>query len=121
MQRDAVRAATRGAPPGMGDASPSWRLPALARGAYFRPSGGNVQEATHPPTTELYRGHEIQVGARRNARGGWLPEIAMYRDGRPVDCPMPEPGGPQWQTAAEAVRDGLERGRYVIDHGEAFE
>ncbi|MBI0331798.1 hypothetical protein I6G79_33200 [Burkholderia plantarii] len=80
-----------------------------------------MQHPAHPPTIDLYRGHEIRVGARRNARGAWVPEIAMYRDGRPVDCPMPEPVGPEWLTAAEAVRDGVERGRYFVDHGEAFE
>ncbi|MGG2041346.1 DUF6566 family protein [Burkholderia gladioli] len=67
--------------------------------------------------TELYRGHEIHVHAERNARGAWMPEIALYRNGSRIDCSLPEPVEPDWLTEEEALREGFERGRYWIDHG----
>lgn len=71
--------------------------------------------------TELYRGHEIRVRATRNARGGWTPEIAMFRNGPLIEPPLPETVEPEWLTEQEAVRDGIERARFFIDHGSDFE
>ncbi|CAG9207256.1 DUF6566 family protein [Burkholderia gladioli] len=77
---------------------------------------------TIPSTgTELYRGHEIRVRATRNARGGWTPEIAMFRNGLLIEPPLPETVEPEWLTEQEAVRDGIERARFFIDHGSDFE
>ncbi len=71
--------------------------------------------------TELYRGHEIRVRATCNARGGWTPEIVTFCNGLLIEPPLQETVEPEWLTEQEAVREGIERARFFVDHGSDFE
>ncbi|NTZ09184.1 DUF6566 family protein [Burkholderia metallica] len=62
-----------------------------------------------------YRGHEILVWARPNERGAWRDEVQVYVAGARIELLVPEAAGPEWLTEVEALRAGLERGRYLID------
>ncbi|NTX30489.1 hypothetical protein HT746_25800 [Burkholderia pyrrocinia] len=62
-----------------------------------------------------YRGHEIHVWARRNDRGAWCDEVQVVVDGARVEPDVPEPAGTEWPTEDEALRAGIERGRYLVD------
>ncbi|WP_175836697.1 DUF6566 family protein [Burkholderia anthina] len=72
----------------------------------------------HQPDAQVrdpYRGHEIRVWARRNARGAWGDEVQVYVDGARIELQLPESAAPEWPTEDEALRAGVERGRYLID------
>ncbi|MBM2769806.1 DUF6566 family protein [Burkholderia anthina] len=64
---------------------------------------------------DLYRGHEIRVWARRNARGTWGDEVQVYVDGARIELYVPESTPQEWPTEDEALRAGSERGRYLVD------
>ncbi|WLE61460.1 hypothetical protein GIY62_28770 [Burkholderia plantarii] len=70
-------------------------------------------------TTDSYRGHVIAVTAHRNERGAWVPSVTLTREGAPVGRPLPEPVDPEWLTEEEAVRAGIERGRFAVDREQA--
>ncbi|QXE07182.1 hypothetical protein BJG93_35125 [Paraburkholderia sprentiae WSM5005] len=73
------------------------------------------QHAMH----DVYRGALITVTAHQNARDAWIADVSISRDGRPMDLPAGlanvEPVTPEWLTEAEALRAGIEHGRYLID------
>jgi len=62
-----------------------------------------------------YRGHEILVWARPNERGAWRDEVQVYVNGARIELMVPEAVAPEWLTEVEALRAGLERGRYLVD------
>ncbi|MBB5415913.1 hypothetical protein QF000_006872 [Paraburkholderia atlantica] len=66
-----------------------------------------------------HRGALITVTAHRNSRGAWIADVSISRDGRPMEIPANlanvEPVTPEWLTEAEALRAGIEQGRYLID------
>lgn len=62
-----------------------------------------------------YLDHHVMVMAQRNAQGAWLPQVQITRDGNPVQFDMPQEATPEWLTADEAVRAGLERARLLIE------
>lgn len=62
-----------------------------------------------------YRGHEIHVWAWRNESGAWCDEVQVYVRGAPIEIVTPAAAGPEWLTENEALRAGVERGRYLID------
>lgn len=80
-----------------------------------------MEHRTRAGRSEIYRGHEIHVHAERNARGAWTPDVAIFREGRRIDLPLPDPIEPDWLTEREALRDGIERGYFAIDHGKNVE
>ncbi|WP_396333022.1 DUF6566 family protein [Burkholderia anthina] len=72
----------------------------------------------HQPDAQVrdpYRGHEIRVWARRNARGAWGDEVQVYVDGARIELHVPRSTPPEWPTEDEALRAGVERGRYLVD------
>ncbi|WP_322025495.1 DUF6566 family protein [Burkholderia sp. BCC1977] len=73
------------------------------------------QDQQDAQVRDPYRGHEIRVWARRNARGAWGDEVQVYVDGTRIEQDVPEPAGPEWPTEDEALRAGIERGRYLVD------
>nr|WP_249172420.1 DUF6566 family protein [Burkholderia dolosa] len=90
------------------------------RRAFFSCHRRNAQEATvqHQLDAQVrdpYRGHEIRVWARRNERGAWCDEVQVYVDGARIELYVPETTGPEWLTEDEALRAGVERGRYLVD------
>jgi hypothetical protein len=74
-----------------------------------------VQHQQDAQVRDPYRGHEIRVWARRNERGAWRDEMQLYVDGARIELIVPEPAGPEWLTEDEALRAGVERGRYLVD------
>jgi hypothetical protein len=66
--------------------------------------------------TLQYRGYEIDVMARQNASGAWVPQVGLRCAGAAVDFRPPETTQPEWLTEAEAIRAGIERAHYFIDH-----
>jgi hypothetical protein len=62
-----------------------------------------------------YRGVLISVTATQNERGAWLSHISAAREGQPLSLPHAEPPTPEWLTESEALRAGIERGRFLID------
>lgn len=62
-----------------------------------------------------YRGVLLSVTAKRNARGAWIPEIAALFEGRPMELSNVQPVTPEWLTEDEALRAGIEHGRYLVD------
>lgn len=62
-----------------------------------------------------YLDHHVRVTAQRNARGAWVPQVQITRDRDPVQFDMPQEATPEWLTADEAVRAGLERARLLIE------
>ncbi|KAB0655581.1 hypothetical protein LGM71_26430 [Burkholderia sp. AU33545] len=74
-----------------------------------------MQHQQDAQVRDPYRGHEIRVWARRNARGAWDDEVQVYVDGARIELSVPEPAGPEWKTEDEALRAGVERGRYLVD------
>ncbi|KVL28553.1 DUF6566 family protein [Burkholderia sp. MSMB1835] len=62
-----------------------------------------------------YRGHEILVWARPNERGAWRDEVQVYAAGARIELAVSEAAGPEWLTEVEALRAGVERGRYLVD------
>ncbi|ABX19167.1 MULTISPECIES: DUF6566 family protein [Burkholderia] len=74
-----------------------------------------MQHQQDAQVRDPYRGHEIRVWARRNERGAWRDEVQLYVDGARIELIVPEPAGPEWLTEDEALRAGVERGRYLVD------
>ncbi|KVV38912.1 citramalate synthase [Burkholderia territorii] len=74
-----------------------------------------MQHQQDAQVRDPYRGHEIRVWARRNERGAWSDEVQVYVDGARIELHVPEPVGPEWLTEDEALRAGVERGRYLVD------
>ncbi|KVL15324.1 DUF6566 family protein [Burkholderia cepacia] len=74
-----------------------------------------MQHQQDAQVRDPYRGHEILVWARRDERGAWRDEVQIYVGGARVELIVPEPVGPEWLTEVEALRAGVERGRYLID------
>jgi hypothetical protein len=76
-------------------------------------------EKLFPPdgSAERYEhnGYMIVAEATQVERGQWLPRISVTRDGEPVPLEAPETVGPYWATREEAIRDGLERARHLLD------
>ncbi|SAL04003.1 DUF6566 family protein [Caballeronia ptereochthonis] len=62
---------------------------------------------------DVFAGYEISVTTRRNERGAWVADLDVRRDGQ-SRFDWPETVQPEWRTADEAVRDGIERARRVI-------
>jgi hypothetical protein len=62
-----------------------------------------------------YRGVLISVTATQNERGAWLAQISAAREGQPLALPQAEPPTAEWLTESEALRAGIERGRFLID------
>ncbi|WP_175952117.1 DUF6566 family protein [Burkholderia sp. BCC0405] len=62
-----------------------------------------------------YRGHEIRVWARRNDSGAWRDEVQVYVGDERRELLVPAADGPDWKTESEALRAGVERGRYLVD------
>jgi hypothetical protein len=69
----------------------------------------------HGVTVFDYLDHHAKVTAQRNARGAWVPQIQITRDREPVQFDMPQEVAPEWLTADEAVRAGVERARLFIE------
>jgi hypothetical protein len=63
---------------------------------------------------DVFAGFNIAVTTRRNERGAWIADLDVSRDGKPAFDRWPETVQPEWRTADEAVRDGIERARRVI-------
>ncbi|EGD03353.1 hypothetical protein B1M_16820 [Burkholderia sp. TJI49] len=74
-----------------------------------------MQHQQDAQVRDPYRGHEIHVWARRNAGGAWRDEVQVYVDGARIELTVPAADGPDWMTEDEALRAGVERGRYLID------
>ncbi|AOJ26605.1 hypothetical protein LGM43_15290 [Burkholderia seminalis] len=74
-----------------------------------------MQHQQDAQVRDPYRGHEILVWARRDESGAWRDEVQVYVDGARIEMVVPAPGGPEWLTELEALRAGVERGRYLID------
>ncbi|MFM0195074.1 hypothetical protein PQQ65_18430 [Paraburkholderia strydomiana] len=66
-----------------------------------------------------HRGVQIVVSAKQNDRGAWVAQIGASVDGKPFALPDVEPVTPEWTTQAEALRDGVERGCYLVDRSSA--
>ncbi|MBR8459531.1 hypothetical protein KDW07_20490 [Burkholderia dolosa] len=64
--------------------------------------------------TDFFIGHEIRVEAARNAQGAWVAHVRIFRDGVPVDLPVPELVTPEWLTCDEALRGGIDQGRVIV-------
>jgi hypothetical protein len=66
-----------------------------------------------------HRGALITVTAHRNARDAWIPDVSISLDGRPMELPAglshAQPVTPEWLTEVQALRAGIEQGRYLID------
>lgn len=63
---------------------------------------------------DVYAGFEISVVTRHNERGAWVADLIVSRDGHSQFDAWPETVQPEWRTADEAIRDGIERARRVI-------
>lgn len=61
-----------------------------------------------------HRGVLITVIAIQNERGAWLAQISATREGRPLALPHVEPSTPEWLTESEALRAGIEHGRFLV-------
>ncbi|WP_256701908.1 DUF6566 family protein [Burkholderia sp. SRS-W-2-2016] len=87
------------------------------------PSTGGATTPTGSPsvhqTRVAYRGTLIAVTAYQNARHAWIADIALIRDGQQMQLPAgianAQPITPEWLTEAEALRAGVEHGRYLVD------
>jgi hypothetical protein len=66
-----------------------------------------------------HRGVDLVVSASQNDRGAWLPEIAASQDGKPFALADVGTVTPEWTTQAEALRDGVERGCYLVERSSA--
>jgi hypothetical protein len=66
-----------------------------------------------------HRGVDIVVSAKQNDRGAWVARIDASVDGKPFALPDAEPVTPEWTTHAEALRDGVERGCYLVERSRA--
>lgn len=53
-----------------------------------------MQHQQDAQVRDPYRGHEIRVWARRNARSAWDDEVQAYIDGARIELCVPEPDGP---------------------------
>lgn len=62
-----------------------------------------------------HNGYMIVADATQGERGQWLARISVTRDGEPVQLEAPETVAPYWSTRQEAIRDGLERARHLLD------
>lgn len=66
-----------------------------------------------------YRGAIITVTAHQNAEQAWIADVSITLDGRPMsilpELQNAEPVTPEWVNESEALRAGVERGRYLID------
>jgi hypothetical protein len=75
--------------------------------------------ASHQAMHDSHRGALITVTAHRNPRGAWIADVSLARDGRPMALPANlsnvEQVTPEWLTEVEALRAGIEQGRYLID------
>ncbi|HEX7933608.1 MAG TPA: DUF6566 family protein [Paraburkholderia sp.] len=66
-----------------------------------------------------HRGVDLVVSARQNERGAWVPVIAASVDGKPFALPDVKTVTPEWTTRDEALRDGVERGCYLVERSGA--
>ncbi|SMG58867.1 DUF6566 family protein [Paraburkholderia susongensis] len=55
-------------------------------------------------------GFDITAHSRCNRLGGWIAHVDIYHNGRLFATCNPDTVQPEWQTEAEANRDGIERG-----------
>lgn len=62
-----------------------------------------------------YRGYQISVTAHQGPLKQWTAQISVSREGASINLDEPESIGPFWSTPQEAVRDGVERARYLLD------
>ncbi|MGF6807179.1 hypothetical protein OKW30_002305 [Paraburkholderia sp. Clong3] len=78
-----------------------------------------AERGSHHAMYDAHRGALITVTAHRNSRGAWIADVSISREGRPLEIPANlanvEPVTPEWLTEAEALRAGVEQGRYLID------
>ncbi|MGF6610023.1 hypothetical protein OKW45_004945 [Paraburkholderia sp. WSM4175] len=78
-----------------------------------------AERDSHHAMHDAHRGALITVTAHRNSRGAWIADVSISREGRPLELPANlanvEPVTPEWLTEAEALRAGIEQGRYLID------
>ncbi|MGF6444061.1 DUF6566 family protein [Paraburkholderia youngii] len=77
------------------------------------------ERGSHDAMHDAHRGALITVTTHRNSRGAWIADVSISRDGRPMEIPAnlanAEPVTPEWLTEEEALRAGIEQGRYLID------
>lgn len=75
--------------------------------------------SSHNAMYDTHRGALITVTAHQNARGAWLADVSISFEGRPMEIPADlanaQPVTPEWLTESEALRAGIEQGRYLID------
>lgn len=62
-----------------------------------------------------HHGYTILVDATEDGPEQWMPRIEVSRDGQPVPLVAPESIDPFWATREEAIREGLERARFLLD------
>lgn len=63
-----------------------------------------------------YEGYELAARAAQNARGAWYASVTVLQDGVSVAVLDGDTTQPEWLTAVEALRDGIDRGRAFVDH-----
>jgi hypothetical protein len=64
--------------------------------------------------TLAWRGYEIAVQPEQNELGAWRAKVNVWKASEMLTEFCPETVQPEWLTAAEAVRDGIEWGRRFI-------
>ncbi|MFM0436843.1 hypothetical protein PQQ84_10290 [Paraburkholderia strydomiana] len=82
------------------------------------PQHGHRDAKRRHPACDASR-RQIVVSAKQNDRGAWVAQIGASVDGKPFALPDVEPVTPEWTTQAEALRDGVERGCYLVDRSSA--
>lgn len=65
---------------------------------------------------DVYAGFDISVRVKHNERHAWIADIDIMRDGASVLDEWPRTTQPEWRTADEAIRDGIEWARHTITH-----
>ncbi|WP_164701973.1 DUF6566 family protein [Paraburkholderia caledonica] len=68
------------------------------------------------PEFDAFMGFNILVEVRQNDRGAWSAEIELSKDGLPVVHACPRTIQPEWLTAEEATREGIEWARPSLIH-----
>lgn len=65
--------------------------------------------------TVEHAGYLLSASASQNARGAWIPQIEISKDGAPVAFPDVETVQPEWLSCEEALRDGIDQARAFVD------
>jgi hypothetical protein len=64
----------------------------------------------------VYEGYELVAQAAQNARGAWYATVTVRQDGVSIAVLDGDTTQPEWLTADEALRDGIDRGRAFVEH-----